>query len=73
MKIPLRQYWNLLVDYLLPQQGRVTWLAIALLGTIGLQILKPQILRYFIDTAVAGGSSQALFITWQPCNEPIKS
>jgi ATP-binding cassette subfamily B protein/ATP-binding cassette subfamily C protein len=25
-----------------------------------LQILNPQILRYFIDTAVAGGSKQAL-------------
>jgi len=61
MKIPLKQYWNLLVDYLSPQQGRVAWLAITLLSSIGLQILNPQILRYFIDTAVAGGSEQALF------------
>ncbi|MBD2360323.1 ABC transporter ATP-binding protein [Anabaena minutissima FACHB-250] len=55
MKIGLRQYWNLLVDYLKPQKGRVVKFAIALLVSIGLQILNPQILRYFIDTAVAGG------------------
>ncbi len=60
MKIPLKQYWNLLVDYLKPQWGRVAKLAIVLLSSIGLQILNPQILRYFIDTAVAGGSEQAL-------------
>lgn len=61
MKIPLKEYWTLLVDYLSPQQGRVAWLAITLLSSIGLQILNPQILRYFIDTAIAGGSEQALF------------
>jgi ATP-binding cassette subfamily B protein/ATP-binding cassette subfamily C protein len=60
MKIPLKKYWNLLVEYLKPQQGRVVTLAIALLSSIGLQILNPQILRYFIDTAVAGGSEQNL-------------
>lgn len=61
IKLPLKQYWLLLAKYLQPQQSRVTWLAITLLSSIGLQILNPQILRYFIDTAVAGGSSQALF------------
>ncbi|MEA5569270.1 ABC transporter ATP-binding protein [Anabaena sp. UHCC 0399] len=55
MKIGLQQYWNLLVDYLKPQKGRVIKFAIALLVSIGLQILNPQILRYFIDMAVAGG------------------
>ncbi|MCA1992481.1 MAG: ABC transporter ATP-binding protein/permease [Coleofasciculus sp. S288] len=63
LKIPLKQYWNLLVDYLLPQRQRVFLLAIALLSNIGLQILNPQILQYFIDTAVARGSSQTLFNT----------
>ncbi|BAY48437.1 ABC transporter ATP-binding protein [Scytonema sp. HK-05] len=61
MKIPLKQYWNLLVEYLKPQLSRIVWLAITLLGSIGLQILNPQILRYFIDTAVGGGSQQGLF------------
>ncbi|YAF98130.1 MAG: ABC transporter ATP-binding protein [Nodularia sp. CChRGM 3473] len=60
MKIGLRQYWNLLVDYLQPQKGRVVKFAIALFASIGLQLINPQILRYFIDTAVAGGSGQNL-------------
>ncbi|WP_414545456.1 ABC transporter ATP-binding protein [Nostoc sp. CCY0012] len=62
MKIGLRQYWNLLVDYLKPQKGRVIKFAIALLTSIGLQLANPQILRYFIDTAVAGGSGQNLLL-----------
>jgi ABC-type multidrug transport system fused ATPase/permease subunit len=62
MKIGLRQYWNLLVDYLQPQKGRVVKFAIALLVSIGLQLVNPQILRYFIDTAVAGGSRQNLLL-----------
>jgi ABC-type multidrug transport system fused ATPase/permease subunit len=62
MKMGLQQYRNLLVEYLKPQKGRVVKFAIALLISIGLQILNPQILRYFIDTAVASGSSQKLFL-----------
>jgi ABC-type multidrug transport system fused ATPase/permease subunit len=63
MKIGLEQFWNLLIDYLKPQKGRVAKFAIALLASIGLQLLNPQILRNFIDTAVAGagGSVQNLF------------
>ncbi|HBL59453.1 MAG TPA: ABC transporter ATP-binding protein [Cyanobacteria bacterium UBA8803] len=61
MKIPLKQYWNLLADYLKRQRGRVALLAIALLGSIGLQIVNPQVLSYFIDTAVASGSQASLF------------
>ncbi len=60
MGIPLKQYGYLLSDYLKPQQGRVVGLAIALFSSIALQILNPQILAYFIDTAVARGSSQTL-------------
>lgn len=60
IEIPLKPYWNLFFNYLKPQRGRVILLAIALLSSIGLQILNPQVLRYFIDTAVAGGSQQSL-------------
>ncbi|WP_202924761.1 hypothetical protein [Myxacorys almedinensis] len=60
MPIPLQQYGTLLAGYLKPQQGRVISLAIALLSSIALQIINPQILGYFIDTAVQGGSQQAL-------------
>jgi ABC-type multidrug transport system fused ATPase/permease subunit len=62
MKIGLQQYWKLLVDYLKPQKGRVFKFVIALLVSIGLQLVNPQILRYFIDTAVAGGSGQNLLL-----------
>ena len=50
MKISARQYWNLLIDYLKPQWPRVLLLAVLLFSNIGLQLINPQILRYFIDT-----------------------
>ena len=62
MKIPLKQYSELLSAYLKPQQGRVVKLAIALLGSIALQIINPQLLGYFIDTAVAGGAIETLIV-----------
>ncbi len=46
--------------YLSPQWGQVLALAIALGGSIVLQVLNPQILRYFIDTAMAGGPQTIL-------------
>ena len=56
MKIPVKQYWALLSQYLKAQKGRVLLLALLLLTHISLQLLNPQILRYFIDTAVGGGA-----------------
>ncbi|MGN6360587.1 MAG: ABC transporter ATP-binding protein [Thermomicrobiales bacterium] len=60
MKIPLRQYWALLAGYLRPQWRGVTALAVLLSADIGLQLLNPQIVRYFIDTALAGGAANRL-------------
>ena len=60
MGIPFKQYSNLLSDYLKPQKGRVIKLAIALLSSIALQILNPQLLGRFIDTAVEGGETKTL-------------
>ena len=60
MTIPLKQYGELLSRYLKPQGLRVALLAAVLLGSIGLQLLNPQITRYFIDTALAGGALEAL-------------
>ena len=60
MNIQLRQYGELLVNYLRPQHLRVAALTVFLLSSIGLQLLNPQILRSFIDTAMAGGTQQAL-------------
>jgi ATP-binding cassette subfamily B protein/ATP-binding cassette subfamily C protein len=51
MKMPLKQYWTLLVTYLKPRRPSVVALAALLLTSIALQIANPQLLRYFIDTA----------------------
>ena len=51
----------LLAAYLRPQWRRVTLLAVLLLTGIGLQLVNPQVVRYFIDTAQAGGPQSALF------------
>ena len=45
------QYTHLLVTYLTPQWRRVTILALALVVSIALSLLTPQLMRYFIDTA----------------------
>ncbi len=52
--IPIRQYWNLLRHYLRPQRARVAVLAILLLSSIALQVANPQVIKRFIDRAVAG-------------------
>ena len=62
MNIPIQQYLDLLRDYLKPQTGRVVSLAVLLLGGIGLQLLNPQIVRYFIDTVQNGGAQQQLLL-----------
>ena len=47
--IPLRRYAKLLGHYLRPQWRRVALMAALLLTSIGLQLVVPQILRFFID------------------------
>ena len=61
-RVPLRQYVSLLTYYLKPLWFRVTLLAIFMFGGIGLSLLSPQIIRYFIDTAQAGGALRNLII-----------
>lgn len=60
MNIPIRRYWNLLSTYLAAQRGRVFLLAVLLLTMIGLELLNPQILRYFIDSVKGGATTGAL-------------
>lgn len=62
MKIPFQQYWDLLAAHIRPQSRRFTLLTVLLFSSIGLQVVNPQIMRYFIDTATSGGSNQALSI-----------
>ena len=54
MSVRFRQYVELLVRYLRPQAGMVAAVALLLFTGIGLQLVNPQIIRYFIDEALAG-------------------
>ena len=54
LSVRFRQYVELLVRYLRPQAGMVAALAVLLFTGIGLQLVNPQIVRYFIDEALAG-------------------
>jgi len=58
--MPLKQYGDLLVTYLRPQWSRVLLLTGLLFGGIGLQLINPQVIRYFIDTAQSRGPHSAL-------------
>jgi ATP-binding cassette, subfamily B, bacterial len=60
MRISLKQYGALLVQYLRPQKSWVLILAVLLFGNIGLQLVNPLIMRRFLDTALAGGSMDVL-------------
>jgi len=62
MNIPLKQYWQVLSQYLKPQRKRVAWLAVILLTTIGLRVVNPQIIRQFLDSAQSGASNEQLMI-----------
>jgi ABC-type multidrug transport system fused ATPase/permease subunit len=56
----LRQHRELLSRYLKPQMRWVILLAILLLTGIAIKLINPQVLRYFLDTAQAGGTSRSL-------------
>ncbi len=54
-RVPLKHYAALLSQYLRPYWKRVTALGVFMFTGIGLNLLNPQIVRYFIDTAQADG------------------
>ena len=54
LSVRFRQYVELLVRYLRPQAGMVAAVAVLLFAGIALQLVNPQIIRYFIDEALAG-------------------
>lgn len=51
LKLPLREYVGLLSDYLKPQWPSMVALALLLIAGIAMQLVNPQIIRWFIDTA----------------------
>ena len=63
MNLPFKAYWDLLSQHIHPQKRRFVLLAIMLLSSIGLRILAPQIMRKFIDSALAGQALQTLTVT----------
>ena len=62
MALSFGPHGRLLTTYLAPQRARVVLLAVLLLASIGLQLLNPQVMRFFIDTAQAGGPMRALLL-----------
>jgi ATP-binding cassette subfamily B protein/ATP-binding cassette subfamily C protein len=63
MKLPFKAYWDLLSQHIRPQKGRFILLATLLFSSIGLRIFAPQIMRTFIDAALAGETLQTLTVT----------
>lgn len=65
MEYPLKRYWQLLTHYVRPLRAKVALLTILIFASIGLQLVNPQIMRFFIDTALAsqpGTSLQPLML-----------
>jgi len=60
MKVPWRRYWELLAKHITPQKGRFATLSVLLVTSIGLQVVNPQIMRYFVDAASSGRDVRAL-------------
>lgn len=63
MNLPFKAYWDLLSQHIRPQKGRFILLSVLLFGSIGLRILAPQIMRTFIDSALAGEALRTLTTT----------
>lgn len=60
MNIPLNPYRQLLARYLRPQWPKAGLLAALLFAGIGLQLVNPQVIRYFLDATQSGGAPSAL-------------
>lgn len=61
-----QRYWRFLVQYLSPLRSKVWLLAALIFASIGLQLVNPQIIRSFIDIALAAGSNAADTATMVP-------
>jgi ABC-type multidrug transport system fused ATPase/permease subunit len=62
MSLPLKSFWDLLARHIRPQRERFALLSILMLGSIGLQLANPQIMRAFIDSALSGAAGSRLLI-----------
>ena len=60
VRIPVKQYLKLFSKYLKPQWRKALVLGILILITIGIQLISPQVMRYFIDAATGKDVSKPL-------------
>src|SRR2546427_4699723 len=60
MAVSFRQHREFLIDYLRPQWLAVAVMSALLLSSIGVQLLTPQIISRFIDSARAGAAPEVL-------------
>src|SRR5260370_5897890 len=60
MSLSVNRYVALVVTYLKAQWGRTLVMGVLMLVNVGLQLLGPQIVRFFIDTILARGLSSTL-------------
>ncbi|HUG32036.1 MAG TPA: ABC transporter ATP-binding protein [Acidimicrobiia bacterium] len=58
--IPVRRYLQLLSKYLQPLRRRMGMLGMVVVGDIALQLIGPQLIKRFIDGAIAGDGSSVL-------------
>ncbi len=56
------RYWRLLVTYLKPRWISVALLTILLMSNIALQLINPQVIRRFIDSAQAASPLSVLLL-----------
>jgi ABC-type multidrug transport system fused ATPase/permease subunit len=63
IKIPLAEYWHLLKRYLVDQRGAALLMATLLLASTGFSLVAPQVVRAFIDAALAGAHQALLMRT----------
>jgi ATP-binding cassette subfamily B protein len=60
VNIPLRAYWQLLAEYMKSQKLRFASLVVLIFSGIILQVVNPQIIRWFIDAVLSGESGLVL-------------
>lgn len=61
-RVPFSHYAALLRQQLRPHKLRVALLALFMFAGIGLGLVNPQLMRFFIDTAKDGGARRALLL-----------
>ena len=60
MNISFGDYWGLLAKYLKTQRKKMALLTALLVGSLSIQLINPQIMRFFIDTAISGDEGGSL-------------